>query len=392
MRNFTTRIAKSAKARHALTLLGVVSALVATAVVFAATRGGDFTMKVSSPKQSITAGKSASFPVKIKRLRGFKGAVKLTVSGLPRGARASWKAGSKRRVAAAAAGTVIKKSQKSATLTIVTSAGTRIGSFKPTITAKSGRIKHKKKIQLTVRAAPTGGGSGGTPTPTTPATPAETTFAVDATPTARSVVNGDSTSFDVSINRAGGYTGAVALTVTGEPAGTTATFTPASTSGTSSTLAIDTSPTTSPGAYNLVVTGSGGGKTASKALSLVVQQTQSFGISGDLIGQLAPGATQALALSVQNPNDFPLHVTNLTVSDPPTIDKPGCLPSWFTVSQFSGSYANVVVPAKSTRTLTALGVAQTELPQVAMTDDPTTDQEDCKGATLEFSYSGSATK
>src|SRR4051812_41596560 len=108
---------------HALPLIGLLAALVATAVAFAATRGGDFSLKVSSPRQSLTAGGSASIPVKVKRTRGFKGPVKLTLSGLPRGA--------------TAAGRTVKANQKSATLTIVTSGATPAGTFKPTITAKS---------------------------------------------------------------------------------------------------------------------------------------------------------------------------------------------------------------------------------------------------------------
>src|SRR3954447_3326826 len=117
--------------RRVLPLIAVFAALIAAGVGFAATRGGDFSIKVSSPRQSLTAGNSASLPVKVKRTRGFKGAVKLIVSGLPRGARAAPR--------------TIKANQKSATLTIVTSAATPAGTFKPTITAKSGRLKHSKK-------------------------------------------------------------------------------------------------------------------------------------------------------------------------------------------------------------------------------------------------------
>jgi hypothetical protein len=400
MHKITTRIAKSAKGRHALTLLGVLSALVATAVVFAATRGGDFRMTVSTPKQSITAGKSASFPVKVKRLRGFKGAVKLSVKGLPRGARASWRGGSKRRVAVSAAAKVIRKNQKSATLTIVTSATTPAGSFKPTITAKSGRLKHSKKLGLTVKALASGGGG----MPSTPSTPAEPTFSVNATPSSRNIPDGDSTSYDISIDRSGGYTGAVGLDVTGEPTTGSATFTPASTSGSSSTLTIATNSGTTGGTYHLVITGTGGGKTASRGVTLVIVHSQAVTIAGGAPvgagGELLPGGdAQPMDLTLSNPNGFAITVdgvdatpdgNDLSVTLTGTSET-DCVTDWFHVEQYTGP--DLVVPAHATnRSLTSLGATPDQLPTVVMPEDTATNQDICKGKTLTFSYSGTATK
>jgi hypothetical protein len=161
MTGLLTRTAKSAKGKHALTLLGVLGVFLASAVVFAATRGGDFKLSVSGANQTVTGGKSASYTVKVKRVRGFKGAVKLGVKGLPRGTRVSWGGGKKKKIAVAAAASTLKKNVNSATLTIVTTGTSPVGSFNPTITAKSGKVEHSKKVKLTIKA-PVVTGQGGT--------------------------------------------------------------------------------------------------------------------------------------------------------------------------------------------------------------------------------------
>jgi hypothetical protein len=370
------------KGRYALVLLGVLVALLATAVVFAATRGGDFTIKVSSAKQPLTAGRSASFPVTVKRTRGFKGVVKVSVSGLPRGANA--------------ASRTVKKNQKSATITIATSAATPAGTFKPTITAKSGRRKHSKKLALTITAAAGGGagggasGTGGPGTQLNPGTQAEPTFAVNATPSTRNIPDGDATSYNITIDRSGGYTGTVDLGVTGEPATGSATLSPASTPGNGSTLTIDANRGTTPGTYDLVVTGTGGGKTASTGVALIVVQSQDFSIAGTAPAVLTPGGpARPLDLQLTNSNDFAIVVDTLGVTLTGTGD-PGCLASWFPVTQYSGP--RLTLPTGTTnRSLTSLGATPAQLPKVAMSD-AATNQDVCKGKTLTFGYYGTATR
>jgi uncharacterized membrane protein len=74
-----------------------------------------------------------------------------------------------------------------------------------------------------------------------------------------SMAAGESRTVDVSVSRSGGYSGAIALDVTGEPAGVTAAFDPSPVPGDASTLTLDAAPTTAPGTYQLTVTGSGAG-------------------------------------------------------------------------------------------------------------------------------------
>ena len=65
-----------------------------------------------------------------------------------------------------------------------------------------------------------------------------TDFSLSASPTTRSIKHGQSTTYAVTITRKFGSNGSVAFTVTGLPANVTASFSPTSTTGTSSTLTV----------------------------------------------------------------------------------------------------------------------------------------------------------
>src|SRR3954447_19914013 len=87
MTSLITRTAKSAKGKTALTLLGVLAALSVGVFAYANAAKPDFSISVSQVKRSVEAGNTTSYTVKLKRLRKFKGAVTLGVSGLPSGAK-----------------------------------------------------------------------------------------------------------------------------------------------------------------------------------------------------------------------------------------------------------------------------------------------------------------
>jgi outer membrane protein assembly factor BamB len=88
-------------------------------------------------------------------------------------------------------------------------------------------------------------------------------FSIDASPSSRSVVAGSSTTYTVMITPSGGFGATVALSVSGVPAGATASF-----SG--STLTIATGRNAKPGTSTLTITGTGGGKTHATTVSLQV--------------------------------------------------------------------------------------------------------------------------
>jgi hypothetical protein len=104
-----------------------------------------------------------------------------------------------------------------------------------------------------------------------PASVTVTDFSLSANPTTRSIKHGQSTTYAVTITRNFGFTGSVALTVTGLPSNVTASFSPTATAGTSSTLTIATSGRSVRGTYSLTIVGTSGGLTRSVTVSLTLR-------------------------------------------------------------------------------------------------------------------------
>src|SRR5204862_2540212 len=87
-------------------------------------------------------------------------------------------------------------------------------------------------------------------------------FSLSASPSSRTVTQGGSTSYSVTISPVGGFTGPVSLSVSGLPSGATGSFTPNPATA-SSTLSVTTSTSTPIGAYTLTTTGVRGSLTHS---------------------------------------------------------------------------------------------------------------------------------
>ena len=79
-------------------------------------------------------------------------------------------------------------------------------------------------------------------------------FTISASPGSRSIKGGASTSYTIAITRTN-FSGSVSLSLAGMPSGATFSFSPASTTGTSSTLTVGTSKATPRGTYTLTITG-----------------------------------------------------------------------------------------------------------------------------------------
>ena len=98
-------------------------------------------------------------------------------------------------------------------------------------------------------------------------------FAIASAPSAINVTAGTSGASTITTTISGSFNSAVALSASGLPAGTTATFNPTSIAAPGSgpsTLTISVGASTAAGAYSVVVNGSGGGKTHSVTINLTV--------------------------------------------------------------------------------------------------------------------------
>jgi hypothetical protein len=318
--------------------------------------------------------------VSVSPTNGFNGKVTLAASGLPKGTSATWMVGTTTSSGTASV-TVPSGSTgpQDATLTIGGGQPPE-GTYSPKVTASSGSLSQTATLTLVVQKQNAAN------------------FTLSVSPSEQTVAQGTITS-TVSIARTN-WTGSVSVgPVTGLPANTTWTLSPASTTGSSATLTLTTTSSTPPGLYTVVVNGSGvlSGKTAStRYAAFTLNVLPPFSISGNLASPmtLGLGGAQSLNLAIANPYSTPLTVSNIQVT-PPSVkqaagasgacNQTGTNSPNFQIVNVPSAY-EVTIPAESTKTLSKLGTGQT--PTVTWLDQKWA-QNGCLGATLSFSYTAS---
>ncbi|HKX29766.1 MAG TPA: hypothetical protein VJ302_18900 [Blastocatellia bacterium] len=100
--------------------------------------------------------------------------------------------------------------------------------------------------------------------------PSPPDFELSIDPASLTMNAGASATSTIAITRSGEFTGSVSLNASGLPAGVTAAFNPASTTGTDSILKLTASRTARIGHANVTITGTGGGLTRTATMSLTV--------------------------------------------------------------------------------------------------------------------------
>jgi PKD repeat protein len=106
-------------------------------------------------------------------------------------------------------------------------------------------------------------------------TPPPPDFTISVSPAKQVVKRGGSTSYTVSVTPTNGFTGQVTLSVTGQPSGTTTTFSPNPLDGSapaSSTLFVGTSSTTKQGNNTLTITATSGNITHTAKVTLQIKR------------------------------------------------------------------------------------------------------------------------
>ena len=151
------------------------------------------------------------------------------------------------------------------------------------------------------------------------APPAQFDFEVLASPNEQTVTPGSSVSYTITANLLSGSTQNVVLTVSGEPGGVTKSFSISSGNPTySSILTLSTSSSVSPGSYSMTVAGSGGGKTRTVTIRLIVSQAKDFRIDISPPTQtISQGQVTSYSLSIAGLNGFNSPVS-LALSGLPT--------------------------------------------------------------------------
>ncbi|MFZ1087494.1 MAG: protease pro-enzyme activation domain-containing protein [Terracidiphilus sp.] len=103
----------------------------------------------------------------------------------------------------------------------------------------------------------------------------------------------------ITVNDINGFSGNVTLSVSGLPAGVTATFSPNSTTGTS-TLTLTASPAAAVGAYNVIVTGTSGLITAVTYIPVTVTSYFTLSASPASVSVIQGTATSTIMVNGQN--------------------------------------------------------------------------------------------
>jgi hypothetical protein len=222
----------------------------------------DFKGIVAPMASTLVPGGSISFDVTAQSLYGFAGDIVVGVTDVPNGITPSYSP------------VVIKGGSGTSTITLTAANNMPLGQYTATLTGSSGSLYHSTTVPFTVNDS-VGDWTGYVPQQTQNIAPSGTAF------------------YSIVAQPLGGFTGNIALNVSGLPPGATATFTPPVISGGSgsSNLKVVTDVTTpQPQIYNLTVTGTNG--------ILVHSTTVYLGVSssgGNFTGSVSPAQASVSA-------------------------------------------------------------------------------------------------
>ena len=200
----------------------------------------DFGLAVTPVSRTVVAGSGTTYTASVSAINGFTGTVGLTLSGLPA------------NVGTAKFTPSAVTAPGNATLSIATPTTAPPGTYPLTITGTSGTISHQAAITLVVKPRPD--------------------FTLSVSPASVTVLRRQTASYTVSTTATGGFTGTVALSVSGVPSGSSVSFTPnpVPVPG-SSTLRITTTSLTPRGTFSLRITGTSGSLSHQATVTLIVQ-------------------------------------------------------------------------------------------------------------------------
>jgi subtilisin family serine protease len=225
---------------YPLTITATSGATVHTAAAtLVVTAPPDFSLSATPTSRSVVAGASTTYTIGVTSLNGFADDVALSLTGLP-----------------SAVGTATFSPQ------VVAGAGSSQLSVTTLATAPGG------SYPLTITGS--GGGESHTATATLVVSPRD--FSMSVSPSSVTIYRRQSATYAVGVSVIGGSVGDVSLSVSGLPAGTTATFSPNPVgSPGSSTLSVKTTRSTPRGTYTLRVTGTSGSLVHQAMVTLTIR-------------------------------------------------------------------------------------------------------------------------
>jgi hypothetical protein len=106
-------------------------------------------------------------------------------------------------------------------------------------------------------------------------------------------------------------------------------------------------------------------------------------LTGTVAGKISPHSPATLNITIDNPNNQDIVVTSVSgsitsVTSAGLADRPVCSAAWYSVGAFAGPL-----------TINKNKSAQVSVP-LTLTDLPSTNQDNCKGSTVQFSFTAQA--
>jgi subtilisin family serine protease len=237
-----TPAATLAPGSYPLTITGGGGGLTrSTSVTLVVNPPPDFSISASPASAATPPGGTVSYTVSSTPANGFSSDVALSLAGLS-ASQASW----------AFAPSTLAGGSGTAQLSVTPAATLAPGSYPLTITGGGGWLTRSTSVTLVVNPPPQD-------------------FALSMSPASSSVRRGSSTTYTITVSSLGGFPGQVALSLSGQPPGATATFKPSSVKAPgSSTLTVKTTTRTALGTFTLTVRGTSGALVHQATATLVV--------------------------------------------------------------------------------------------------------------------------
>lgn len=147
-------------------------------------------------------------------------------------------------------------------------------------------------------------------------------FTVSTSVSSQSVYQGTSTSFTVNTNALAGFNGAISFSISGLPAGATASFNPPSTNGSgSTTVTINTTASTPTGTANLIISANGGGETRTASVALFVTTPDNTPPAATCCTYTTSGSSYVMHFTAQDTGSglksiIPVELVNATANVP----------------------------------------------------------------------------
>ncbi len=254
--------------QYTVTITGTSGTQIASTILTLMISAQSFTISAFPSSLSMNEGATSTSTVSISPQYGFSGNIILSASGLPGGVTASFSP---------------NPASSSSTLTLTTSSSATPGNATVAITGTSGSLTASTAIALTVNAPE---------------------FTLSDAPSQVNLLPGGSEESTILIAPLNGFNGSVSMSVTGLPAGVTASFSP-NPASLNSTLTLTASSNASAGSAAATITGTSGSLTATAPLVVTVRNATAMTStslaltsSGNSITTVAAGTPVILTAAV----------------------------------------------------------------------------------------------